>query len=56
MIIRRYINGKRVDMEVNTTPPNIPTLPNPPSQPIEAAKTSAPMPPPTKKGCGCKRK
>ena len=53
MIIRRYINGKKVDIEVNTAPPQ--------NKPVQTTSNSStpyipPQPPPRKGGCGCGRK
>ncbi len=60
MIIRRYINGKKVDVEVNTTPaPPAPT-PLAPTElqniPQTAYNPPPPPAPPRRKGCGCGRK
>lgn len=62
MIIRRYINGKKVDVEVNApTPPNIPeSTPNTPNtNPVVQVPPAPPTPAPAvprRRGCGCGRK
>lgn len=65
MIIRRYINGKKVDVEVKTSEPIYPQQVNPdatisetPSQPVPPQTPTKYVPPVAvkKKGCGCGRK
>ena len=61
MIIRRYINGKKVDIEVQTAPPP-PAPPAPTAPPTNKPNQLPPtyVPPttaaPKRKGCGCGRK
>ena len=57
MIIRRYINGKKVDVPINVTIPQPQIVPNTPTQPTPSINTqvSQPPPTPTKKGCGCRK-
>ena len=55
MIIRRYINGKKVEVEVNTIP-TPPTQENTTPVPPQAPTYTPPPPPPTRRGCGCGRK
>jgi hypothetical protein len=65
MIIRRYINGKKVDVEVKTSEPIYPEQSNVKPDPNAPPPTNTPPPsakpyvPPTtakRKGCGCGRK
>ena len=59
MIIRRYINGKKVDIEVQTAPPPPPAQTAPPTnKPNQLPPTYVPptTAAPKRKGCGCGRK
>ncbi len=53
MIIRRYINGKRIDVTVN---PNVQPVPTSPSPPINNPTPPPTAPQPVKSGCGCGKK
>ena len=55
MIIRRYINGKKVDIEVNVAQPPPLIDPNTPNQPKHTSSNPS-IPAPSRRGCGCKKK
>ena len=55
MLVRRYINGKKVDVEVpNQNPPINAPQNNPQPSPIKPSINTSTTP--KKRGCGCGRK